>query len=148
MRSVVAHGKSGNFSIPRFRGAPMPGGRKQQIAQDDLRPQGITARDLAAPHKGEYVIYPRDGYPLLSFHPDTRMTMIGLCEFEDRSIRRAGFIPCLINAANQPVPLTLCSVEGRRVLAYMRKITGEAGLATQYARADFRVGGCEAVIAT
>jgi len=61
----------------------------------------------------EYVIYPRDGYPLLAFHPDTRMTMIGLCEFEDRSIRRAGFIPCLINSAYQPLPSTLCSEEGR-----------------------------------
>jgi len=96
----------------------------------------------------EYVIYPRDGYPLLPFHPDTRMTMIGLCEFEDGLIQRAGFIPCLINSANQPVPLTLSSEEGRRILAYIRRITDEAGLRTQYALADLIIGGCEAIIAT
>ena len=95
----------------------------------------------------EYVIYPREGYPLLPFHPDTRMTMIGLCEFDGKSLGRVGFIPCLINSTNQPIPLTLCSEEGLRILEYMRSITGEAGLATQYDRGDFVVGGCEAVLA-
>ena len=96
---------------------------------------------------GEYVIYPREGYPLLPFHPDTRMTMIGICEFDGRSISRAGMVPCLINPRNQPVPLPLDSAEGQRVTQYMQTITADAGLTTRFHRDGLLVGDVEALVA-
>jgi Bacterial capsule synthesis protein PGA_cap len=97
---------------------------------------------------GDYVIYPREGFPLLPFHPDTRMTMIATCEFEGTAVRRIGFIPCLINSSNQPIPLPLESREGTRVLDYMRGISADAGLTTRYEAGDFEIGGYRAVIAS
>jgi Bacterial capsule synthesis protein PGA_cap len=137
LRGIEMHcGKPIFYGLGHFA-FDMPG-------MDALRPAQIKKwREIS-----EYVIYPREGYPLLPFHPDTRMTMIALCEFDDRSIRRAGFIPCLMNSANQPVPLALQSDEALHLLGYMRGITGEAGLATQYSSSDFAVGGYKAVIAT
>jgi poly-gamma-glutamate synthesis protein (capsule biosynthesis protein) len=93
----------------------------------------------------DYVIYPREGYPLLPFHPDTRMTMIAVCEFQDRVIERAGFVPSLINAKNQPVPVALESEAGQTLLEYMQRISSEAGLATDYDRSDLLVGGCNVI---
>jgi capsule synthesis protein PGA_cap len=94
---------------------------------------------------GDYVIYPREGYPLLPFHPDTRMTMIAVCAFRGGSLGDFGFIPCLINPANQPVPLELDSDEGQRVIRYMQSITDEAGLGTRYVAGDFAVAGFRVV---
>src|SRR5262249_45995067 len=96
---------------------------------------------------GEYVIYPREGYPLLPFHPDTRMTMIGICAFDGRSISPARMVPCLINTRNQPVPLPLDSAEGQRVTQYMQTITADAGLTTRFHRDGLLVGDVEALVA-
>jgi hypothetical protein len=96
---------------------------------------------------GDYVIYPRENYPLLPFHSDTRMTMVGICGFRGRSIEKVGLIPCLINTKNQPVPLSLDSSDGRRVLEYMRSITRDAGLTTRYEREGFFLGESEAAVA-
>ena len=73
------------------------------------------------------------------------MTMIAVCEFHGRSTGRAGFIPCLINPANQPVPVMLDSNEGQRIIRYVQSISDEANLRTQYLAGDFTVGGFQAV---
>jgi len=96
---------------------------------------------------GEYAIYPREGYPLLPFHPDSRMTMVALCWFAGSTLAAAGFVPCLINQANQPVPLRLGSDDGHRVVAYMRDISAVAGLSTAYAEGPLVAGGLRAMAA-
>ncbi len=83
--------------------------------------------------RGEYAIYPRPGYPLSPFHEDPRMTMIALCEFRDAgSSRRIGFVPCLINADNQAVPLRSASADFHRIKAYVKQIGETTGLRTRY----------------
>jgi poly-gamma-glutamate synthesis protein (capsule biosynthesis protein) len=96
---------------------------------------------------GEYAIYPRDGYPLLPFHPDGRLTMIALVRVAAGRIEQAGFIPCLINPANQAVPLAPNSADGARVLAYMRLVTQDAGLRTTYDVGGAPIGGFQPIIA-
>ena len=72
--------------------------------------------------------------------------MIGLCEFDGRSIDRVGLVPCLINQKNQPVPLPIGSADAARMLDYMRSITADAGLKTDYDRGGMIVGGFEAFV--
>ncbi len=55
---------------------------------------------------GDYAIYPREGYPLSPFHPDSRMTMIAVCSFEGARLRSFGFLPCMIDAENYARPLS------------------------------------------
>jgi len=90
---------------------------------------------------GDYAIYPREGYPLLPFHPDGRLTMIAVARIEKHVIAEVGFIPCVINTANQAVPVALESPEGRAVLDYVELVTHEGGHKTRYAPSTTKVGG-------
>ena len=94
---------------------------------------------------GDYAIYPREGYPLLPFHPDARMTMIAVCSFEGSGVTGASFVPCLIDPDNVPVPLDLDGEAGRRVVDYMRTITEQAELPTRYTPDGPSVGGYRSV---
>lgn len=81
---------------------------------------------------GDYAIYPREGYPLLPFHEDGRLTAIALLEVSEGRIGGAGFLPCVINQRNQAVPVDPGSEEGRRVVRYVGEITEEVSLGTRY----------------
>jgi hypothetical protein len=101
----------------------------------------LTAHEIARLHEmGEYAIYPREGYPLSPFHPDARMTMIATCDFEGRSLKSVGFMPCLIDSANHAVPLAAGSEAALRVATYVREISATAGLPTVYETDDARFG--------
>lgn len=102
---------------------------------------GLTPAQLAHMKRfGEFSIYPRAGYPLLPFHPDSRMTMIGLCRLSGSGVAEVGLVPCEINAANQPVALEPASPDGQRVLAYLRDITRQAEISTSYHEGGAAVG--------
>lgn len=90
-------------------------------------------------HAGEYGYGPRDGYPLLPMHPDARMTAIAVCEFGADGVR-AGVVPCKLNPAGQPVPLTLDSADGAEVVAYLEWLNEEAGLRARW-RPGQTIGG-------
>ncbi|MCG8546353.1 MAG: CapA family protein [Alphaproteobacteria bacterium] len=94
---------------------------------------------------GEFAIFPREGYPLLQFHPDARMTAIAVVQFEGRSIARQFLIPCLINPKNQPVPVDVASEMGRRIQDYLDQITREVGTGTAYAPSETRIAGHSAL---
>lgn len=93
----------------------------------------LTPREIdKLKQMGEHAIYPRAGYPLMPFHPDARMTGIAVQAFDGRAPGAIGLLPCLINGANQPEPVSADSETGARILDYMRKISAEVGLATRY----------------
>lgn len=81
---------------------------------------------------GKHGIYPRDGYPLLPFHPDARMTMIAVLAVDGAKLGSFGLIPCMINADSQPVPVSPDSPEWDQVLGYMNQLSQLAGLETHY----------------
>ena len=94
-----------------------------------------------------YGIFPRENYPLLPFHEDARMTMIAYCTLDTTDApgdaQPPGFLlPCVINAANQPVPFSADSVPGKKVAAYLEQITTSQGLATRYACDGPVIAGC------
>lgn len=89
---------------------------------------------------GEYDIYPREGYPLLPFHPDARMTIVAACDFEGASMKSAGFLPCLINAENHAIPLKVGDPRAQEIIDYMSRISADVGLKTSYAAIKERFG--------
>jgi len=108
--------------------------------------ESLTAHELSKlKAMGEHAIYPREGYPLLPFHPDARMTGVAVCAMDGASPRAIGLLPCVINAANQPVPFAADSAEGQRVLDYVRQISEEAGLPTRYAADGPVVAGMRSI---
>jgi hypothetical protein len=81
---------------------------------------------------GEYAIYPRDGYPLSPFHPDARMTMIAVCDFEGSRMLSRGFVPCLIDGSNHARPLAPGSEAWDAVVDYMARVSAAGGIESDY----------------
>jgi poly-gamma-glutamate synthesis protein (capsule biosynthesis protein) len=106
----------------------------------------LSALELAKlKEMGEHAIYPREGYPLLPFHPDARMTGIALCTMRGAAIEKIGLLPCLINPLNQPVPVSADSETGRKILDYMRRISAAVGLDTRYAEDGPEIVGLRSI---
>lgn len=107
----------------------------------DLEGQmGRSTLERMREHAGEYGYGPREGYPLLPMHPDARMTVIAVCEFDDAGGVRAGVVPCKLNPAGQPVPLELDSEAGAEVAAYLEWLNREAGLRARWQRGETTAG--------
>lgn len=66
-------------------------------------------------------IEPHEGWPLLPFHKDTRMTAIAWCEVVDGAPVGAGFLPCLIEPDGAVRPHDPRSPEGQQVIDYFRE---------------------------
>jgi poly-gamma-glutamate capsule biosynthesis protein CapA/YwtB (metallophosphatase superfamily) len=81
---------------------------------------------------GEYALGPREGWPLLPFHPDARLTVIAYLRFAGSKIEAAGIIPCTIVPNGCVVPHRPEEEDGHRVLEYLARVTREAGLDTRY----------------
>lgn len=79
---------------------------------------------------GEYRIRPREGYPSLPFHPDSRMTGTAVIRMNGSTIEAVGFLPALIDQENEPVPVEPDSADGRRVIDYLKRCCEEELLPT------------------
>lgn len=144
---VLGHHHHFLRGIELYKGRPIYYGLGHFVFDLPGLEQALTPHDLAKLHAmGEHAIYPRAGYPLSPFHPDARMTMIAVAQFEGARLVAAGFVPCLINQENHAVPLHLESEDGQRVLQYMHQTTAAAGLTTQYVPGE-KVGGFQSVMA-
>ena len=65
---------------------------------------------------------PDPAMPTYPFHPDSRHTAIARCTVTRDGLVEAGFVPCWIDDAARPVPLTRKD-GGQKVLDYMQKIS-------------------------
>lgn len=74
---------------------------------------------------------PDPATPDYPFHPDSRNTAIAVIEISDNGTD-AALIPCRIDAASRPVPLAR-DAGGEAVADYIRTITRDAGLDTEFA---------------
>ncbi|WP_283136374.1 CapA family protein [Rhizohabitans arisaemae] len=103
-------------------------------------PPSILAR--MAEHAGEYGYgYRDDGYPLLPMHPEARMTVFAVCDFDPDGTVHAGVVATRLNPEGQPVPLDPAGEDGAVVLGYLRDITGRAELSADWRVGDRTVGG-------
>ncbi len=79
---------------------------------------------------GEYRLREYEGYPLLPFHPDARLTMIAGLTFSCGQLSRVYGIPCLLGADNSPLPVDAAGPEGTRIVNYLQRCCDEEDLST------------------
>jgi poly-gamma-glutamate synthesis protein (capsule biosynthesis protein) len=138
---VLGHHHHFLRGIEIYRGKPIFYGLGHFVFDLPGLGDALTEQEIRKLHEmGEYAIYPREGYPLSPFHPDARMTMIATCDFAGKELRFVGFVPCLLDGANNAMPLRAGSDEAAHVAEYMRKITAAVNLPTRYVDAGARVG--------
>lgn len=66
-----------------------------------------------------YAVFPREGWPLLPLHPDTRMTLLGWAKAEGSRITDVGFVPCRLRPNGQVIAVHPDSAEGREIIEYV-----------------------------
>jgi poly-gamma-glutamate capsule biosynthesis protein CapA/YwtB (metallophosphatase superfamily) len=68
-----------------------------------------------------YEVAPREGWPLLPLHEDTRMTLMAWVTASRKGITDMGFLPCRLTPDGLVHPLRLNSEESNEVVAYLDK---------------------------
>jgi len=66
-----------------------------------------------------YAVAPREGWPLLPLHPDSRMTMLGWARVDGRRVADVGFVPCRLRPDGRVVAVDRDCGEGREVVDYV-----------------------------
>jgi len=68
-----------------------------------------------------YCIFPREGWPLLPLHPETRMTLLGWAQAENNTITEVGFIPCRLRPDGRVTAVHPDSIEGKEIVGYVNR---------------------------
>jgi poly-gamma-glutamate synthesis protein (capsule biosynthesis protein) len=109
------------FDLPDF---------EKKLARDAYLGRGDAAEVRASGRRfGEYRIGPREGYPLLPFHPEGRLTGIAVVTTDGDGLR-AQFVPCVLGPDNKPCPATDGDT-ARLVGDYLQRCCDEEDLPTK-----------------
>ena len=92
-----------------------------------------------------YGVAPREGWPLLPLHAESRMTLMAWASVEAGGIDGIGFVPCMLRPDGLVHPVDPESPEGREVVAYVEKGCTTQNLNARVERAEFELGGCPAM---
>ena len=74
---------------------------------------------------------PDPALPAYPFHPESRNTLVADCRLRDDGSLDAGFVPCWIDDGARPAPLG--PDDGSGVVAYVERISRQAGFETAFA---------------
>lgn len=98
-------------------------GLPRRMAEDGISLPAVTAQDDASlnRHRDRYRLAPRDGYPLLPFHPDGRLTGVAVAQVARDGVLAAGFCPAVINQDNEPIHVPADSGDGQQVVSYLEE---------------------------
>lgn len=75
-----------------------------------------------------YGIFPREGWPLLPLHPDTRMTLLAYARADRDGVHDIGFVPCRLRPDGRVEAVDRDGAEGREVIAYVERCNASQGL--------------------
>lgn len=120
---VVGHHHHALRGIEWYRGRPIFYGLGHFVFDQGPRD---ADRQLALAERfgdaGSYEIYPRIGWPRLSMHPDTRMTMFAWVRLNGPGVpAAAGFLPCALDQDGVVHPHHPDSPAGAAVVDYVRR---------------------------
>ncbi|WP_199810695.1 CapA family protein [Streptomyces rimosus] len=87
---------------------------------------------------GEHRIGAREGYPLLPFHPDGRLTGFAVMSYGEGGLQ-AGFAPCVLGPDNNPRPVAASTPEGKEVVDYLERACAVEELSTRFQRDAFTI---------
>lgn len=132
--AVVSHHAHIMKGVEIYRGRPIFHGlgnfatvtRALGGHEDDSPERRAWARERVA----LFGFAPDPATPEYPFHPDSRNTAIAVIDIDDHGAAAAQLIPCRIDGASRPVPVT--GAEGEAVADYIKTITEEAGLDTAF----------------
>jgi poly-gamma-glutamate capsule biosynthesis protein CapA/YwtB (metallophosphatase superfamily) len=68
-----------------------------------------------------YAVFPREGWPLLPLHPDTRMTVLAWATMNRAGVSSIGFVPCRLRPDGRVVTVDPETEEGREVVEYVEQ---------------------------
>lgn len=68
-----------------------------------------------------FAVFPREGWPLLPLHPDTRMTVLAWARAGTDGVSDVGFVPCCLRPDGCVVAVDPASHEGREVVHYVNR---------------------------
>jgi poly-gamma-glutamate synthesis protein (capsule biosynthesis protein) len=142
---VIGHHHHALRGIEWYRGRPVFYGLGHLVFDLRLVVPEELERYVAETDPESYGICPREGWPLLPLHPDTRMTLLGWVRVEGRFIVEAGFVPCRLNPDGRVRAVDPESTEGRDVVEYVRKCNGSQKLNGRIVECPFLIGGCKAL---
>jgi poly-gamma-glutamate capsule biosynthesis protein CapA/YwtB (metallophosphatase superfamily) len=69
----------------------------------------------------DYTPGPREGWPLLPMHEDTRMTVLAWATADHEGVRDIGFLPCRLTPDGLVHPLRHDTPEGEKVVRYLER---------------------------
>jgi poly-gamma-glutamate synthesis protein (capsule biosynthesis protein) len=75
---------------------------------------------------------PYQDYPTFPFPPDSRKTIIAKCVISDKNICKVSFLPVYINKKGEPEILTSNDTHFDEVVKYVKEISMDQGLITEY----------------
>ncbi len=91
-----------------------------------------------------YAVWPRDGWPLLPMHEDTRMTVVAWADADETGVVDIGFVPCGLTPDGVVHPYAPSSPQGRRVVDYVGRAISTQGLDARIVTSG-ALGGVESV---
>ncbi|WP_211259872.1 CapA family protein [Streptomyces violens] len=106
------------------------------LGRGDARTQRESLRRF-----GEHRIGPREGYPLLPFHPDGRLTGFAVLGEASGGAIEAGFVPCVLGPDNSPRPVSALDGEGKQIIDYLERCCAEEDLPTHFVRDSYELAG-------
>ena len=95
----------------------------RRMAEDGVSLPAVAAQDDASLNRrrDRYRLAPRDGYPLLPFHPDGRLTGAAVVQVARGGVLAVGFCPAVISQDNEPIHVPADSRDGQQVVSYLEE---------------------------
>ena len=119
---VVGHHHHAVRGMEWYQGKPIMYGLGHFVFELRLPPDLLEQMAPAIRADPNYFgVGPREGWPLLPLHPDTRMTMVAWATVESGKVTDIGFLPCWLQPNAHVVPFDPSSAQGAQVVEYVRK---------------------------
>jgi len=118
---VIGHHHHALRGVEWYKGRPIFYGLGHLVFDVRLILTDEVKALLAGADPDGYAVCPREGWPLLPLHSDTRMTMLGWIRVTGASILDAGFVPCRLQPDGRVVPVDPEKSDGVEVVAYLQR---------------------------
>ncbi|WP_162256422.1 CapA family protein [Sphingomonas sp. Root710] len=124
---VIGHHHHALRGIEWYNGKPIFYGLGHFVFDVRLE-MSEEAKAMIGTDPDSFGIFPREGWPLLPTHPDTRMTLFAYAQAEGTGVQDIGFLPCRLRPDGRVEPVHRDSGEGKEVVDYVERCNISQGL--------------------
>lgn len=124
---VIGHHHHALRGIEWYNGKPIFYGLGHFVFDVRLE-MSDEAKAMIGTDPDSYGIFPREGWPLLPTHPDTRMTLFAYARADSNGVHDIGFLPCRLRPDGRVEPVHRDSEEGQEVIEYVERCNVSQGL--------------------